>query len=51
MVKVETSTHGEYFPAGPGREADPHAVERRAGTAGHRPAGVVGDGMGERGAQ
>ena len=43
MFKVETSTLEEYFAADPGREADLRAVERRAGTAGHRPAGAVGD--------
>ena len=57
MVMAETSTLGEYFAADPGREADLSAVERGAGTAGHRPAGAVGDGTiqpvirtGERGA-
>jgi hypothetical protein len=43
MFKVETSTLEEYVAADPGREADLRAVERRAGTAGHRPAGAVGD--------
>ncbi len=57
MFKVETSTPGEYFAADPGRDADPRAVERRAGTAVQRPAGAAGDGTiravirtGERGA-
>ena len=57
MFKVETSTLEEYFAADPGRDADVCAIERRAGTAGHRPAGAVGDGTiravirtGERGA-
>jgi hypothetical protein len=53
MFKVETSTLEEYVAADPGREADLRAVERRAGTAGHRPAGAVGDctiRTGERGA-
>ena len=44
MFKVETSTLEGCFAADPGREADLRAVERRAGTAGHRPAGAVGDG-------
>ena len=44
MFKVETSTLEGCFAAAPGREADLRAVERRAGTAGHRPAGAVGDG-------
>jgi hypothetical protein len=39
MFKVETSAPGEYFAADPGLRAG----ERRAGTAGHRPAGAVGD--------
>jgi len=43
MFKVETSTPGEYFAADPGRDADLRAVERRAGTAVHRPAGAGGD--------
>jgi hypothetical protein len=43
MFKVQTSTLEEYDAADPGREADVRAVERRAGTAGHRPAGAVGD--------
>jgi hypothetical protein len=58
MVKVETSTLEGCFAADPGREADLRAVERRAGTAGHRPAGAVADGTirpvirtGERGAR
>jgi hypothetical protein len=42
MFKVETSTLEEYFAAHPGRDADLRAIERRAGTAGHRPAGAVG---------
>jgi hypothetical protein len=53
MFKVETSTLEEYVAADRGREADLRAVERRAGTAGHRPAGAVGDRTirtGERGA-
>ena len=57
MVKVETSTLEGCVAADPGREADLHAVEGRAGTAVHRPAGTVGDGTirtvirtGERGA-
>jgi hypothetical protein len=57
MFKVETSTPGDYFAADPGRDADLRAVERRAGTVVHRPAGSVGDGTiravirtGERGA-
>ena len=53
MFRVETSTFEEHFAADPGVDADLCAVERRAGTAGHRPAGAVGDGtirMGERGA-
>jgi hypothetical protein len=53
MFKVGTSTLEEYFAADPGRDADLRAVERRAATAGHRPAGVVGDRMNrtdERGA-
>ena len=57
MVKVEGSVLEEYFAADPGSEADLRAVERRAGIAGHRPAGAVGDGTiqpvirtGERGA-
>jgi hypothetical protein len=44
MCKVETSTLEGCFAADPGNEADLRAVERRAGTAGHRPAGAVGDG-------
>ena len=44
MLKVETSTLEGCCAAGPGREADLRAVERRAGTAGHRRAGAVGDG-------
>jgi hypothetical protein len=43
MVKVETSTLEEYVAADPGRARDLCAVERRAGTAGHGPAGAVGD--------
>jgi hypothetical protein len=43
MVKVETSTLKDYFAADPGRDADLRAVERRAGTAVHRPAGAVSD--------
>ena len=43
MFMVETSTLGGCFAVDPGREADLHAVDRRAGTAGHRPAGAVGD--------
>jgi hypothetical protein len=43
MFKVQTSTLEEYVAADPGREADVRAVVRRAGTAGHRPAGAVGD--------
>ena len=57
MFKGETSTLEGCFAADPGREADLRAVERRAGTAGHRPARAVGDGTiqpviwtGERGA-
>ncbi len=57
MFKVETSTLEECFAADPGREADLRAVGRRAGTAGHRRVGAVGDGTirpvirtGERGA-
>jgi hypothetical protein len=53
MFKVETSALGEYFAADPGRDAGWRAVEWRAGTAVHRPAGAVGDGTirtGERGA-
>ena len=57
MLKVETSTLEEYFAADPGRDADLRAVERRAGTVVHRPAGAGGDGAiravirtGERGA-
>ena len=44
MVTVGTSTLEACLAADPGREADLRAVERRAGTAGHRPAGAVGDG-------
>ena len=44
MFKMETSTLEEYVAADPGRDADLRAVERRAGTAGHRPAGAVCDG-------
>jgi hypothetical protein len=43
MFKVETSKREEYVAADPGREADLRAIERRAGTAGHRPAGAVRD--------
>ena len=43
MLKVETSTPGEYFAADPGRDAGWRAVEWRAGTAVPRPAGAVGD--------
>jgi hypothetical protein len=57
MFTVETWTLEEYVAADPGRQADLRAVERRAGTAGHRPPGAVGDGTiqpvirtGERGA-
>ena len=57
MVKVETSAPEKYFAADPGRDAGWRAVEWRAGTAVHRPAGDVGDGTiravirtGERGA-
>jgi hypothetical protein len=53
MFKVDTSMLAEYFAADPGRDADLRAVERRAGTAGHRPAGAVCDctiRTGERGA-
>jgi len=57
MSKVETSTLEGSFAANPGREADLRAVERRAGTAGHRSVAAVGDGTiqhvirtGERGA-
>jgi hypothetical protein len=58
MFQVETSTLVGCFAADPGRTADLRAGERRAGTAGHRPAGAVGDGTirpvirtGERGAR
>ena len=34
----------ECFAADPCMDADLRAVERRTGTAGHRPAGAVGDG-------
>jgi hypothetical protein len=43
MFKVETSALREYFAADPGRDAGLRAVERRAGTVVHRPAGSVGD--------
>jgi hypothetical protein len=43
MLKVDTSTLEGYFAADPGRDADLRAVERRAGTAGHRPTGAAGD--------
>lgn len=42
MFKVETSTLEEYFVADLRREIDLPAVARRAGTAGHRPAGAAG---------
>jgi hypothetical protein len=44
MFKVETSTLEERLAADLGRDAGLRAVERRAGIAGHRPAGAVGDG-------
>ena len=53
MFKAETSALGECFAADPGGDAGLRVVERRAGTAVHRPAGAVGDGTirtGERGA-
>jgi hypothetical protein len=57
MFTVETSTLEGCVAADPGREADVRVVDRRAGTAGRRPAGAVGDGTirpvirtGERGA-
>ena len=57
MVKVETSTPGEYFAADPRRDAVLRVGGRRAGTAVRRPAGAVGDATiravirtGERGA-
>jgi hypothetical protein len=53
MFKVGTSALEAYFAADPGRDADLCAVERRAGAAGDRPAGAVGDDTirtGERGA-
>jgi hypothetical protein len=53
MFKVETPALGEYSAADLCRDADLRAVERRAGTAVHRPAGAVSDGTirtGERGA-
>ena len=37
MVKADTSTLGECFTADPGRDDGLRAVERRAGTAVHRP--------------
>ena len=43
MFKAETSALGECFAADPGRDAGLRVVERRAGTAVHRPAGAVGD--------
>ena len=43
MVKAEASTFEGCFAADPGREADLRAIEWRAGTAGHRPAGAVGE--------
>jgi hypothetical protein len=43
MFKVEASRLEEWFAVDPGREADLRAVERRAGTAGRRPVGAVGD--------
>ena len=42
MFKADTSTLGERFTADPGRDAGLRAVERRAGTVVHRPAGSVG---------
>ena len=57
MFTVETLRLKEWFAVDPGREADLRAVARRAGTAGRRPVGAVGDRtigavvrMGERGA-
>ena len=43
MLKVETSTLEDGLGAAPGGDADLRAVGRRVGTAGYRPAGVVGD--------
>jgi len=43
MVNVATSTLEGCFAADPGGEAGLRAVERRAGIAGHRPAGAAGD--------
>jgi len=43
MFKVETPALGECFTADPGRDAGLRAVERRAGSAVHRPAGAVSD--------
>ena len=54
MFEVDTSMLEEYFAADPGRDVDLRVVERRAGTAGHRPAGAVCDctiRTGERGAR
>ena len=42
MFQVEASTLEGCFAADPGREADLRAVDRRAGTASHGPAGAVG---------
>ena len=53
MLRAETSMFEEYLAADPGRDAGLRAVERRAGTAVHRPAGAVSDGTirtAERGA-
>jgi hypothetical protein len=57
MFQAETSTLEGCLARDPGTAADLRAVERRAGTAGHRPAGAAGDGTmppvirtGERGA-
>ena len=53
MVKAETPAPGEYSAADRGRDAGLRAGERRAGAAGRRPAGAVGDctiRTGERGA-
>jgi hypothetical protein len=41
MFKVETSTPKEWLAAACGGDADFLAGERRAGTAGHGPAGAV----------
>jgi hypothetical protein len=43
MFKADSSTLEECFTADPGRDAGWSAVERRAGTAVHRPSGAVGD--------